>query len=76
MGDRIFRLFQRGVMRSVEGTGAGLAIVRQIVERHGGAAWARPREGGGSEFVVTFGPARGDRDALDEHRRAARADGD
>jgi signal transduction histidine kinase len=29
--------------------------VRQIAERHGGSAWVRPREGGGSEFIVTFG---------------------
>ena len=53
--ERIFQLFQRAVGREVEGTGAGLAIVRQIAERHGGLAWVRPREGGGSEFVVTFG---------------------
>lgn len=53
--ERIFQLFQRAVGREVEGTGAGLAIVRQIAERHGGAAWVRPREGGGSEFIVTFG---------------------
>ncbi|HTI50823.1 MAG TPA: PAS domain S-box protein [Planctomycetaceae bacterium] len=52
--DRIFQLFQRAVGREVEGTGAGLAIVRQIAERHGGSAWVRPREGGGAEFVVTF----------------------
>ncbi|MBI3861174.1 MAG: PAS domain S-box protein [Planctomycetia bacterium] len=53
--ERIFQLFQRAVGREVEGTGAGLAIVRQIAERHGGSAWVRPRDGGGSEFVVTFG---------------------
>lgn len=53
--ERIFQLFQRAVGREVEGTGAGLAIVRQIAERHGGSAWVQPREGGGSEFVVTFG---------------------
>jgi PAS domain S-box-containing protein len=53
--ERIFELFQRAVGREVEGTGAGLAIVRQIAERHGGSAWVRAREGGGAEFVVTFG---------------------
>jgi signal transduction histidine kinase len=53
-GERIFQLFQRAVGREVEGTGAGLAIVRQIAERHGGSAWVEPREGGGSEFVITF----------------------
>jgi PAS domain S-box-containing protein len=53
--ERIFQLFQRAVGREIEGTGAGLAIVRQIAERHGGSAWVRSREGGGSEFVVTFG---------------------
>jgi signal transduction histidine kinase len=57
--ERIFQLFQRAVGRDVEGTGAGLAIVRQIAERHGGSAWVRPREGGGSEFVITFGANRG-----------------
>ncbi|MGH7827090.1 MAG: sensor histidine kinase, partial [Candidatus Binatia bacterium] len=54
-GERIFQLFQRAVGREVEGTGAGLAIVRQIAERHGGSAWVERREGGGSEFIITFG---------------------
>ena len=52
--ERIFQLFQRGVGREVEGTGTGLAIVRQIVNRHGGFACVRPRSGGGSDFIVTF----------------------
>jgi signal transduction histidine kinase len=55
--ERIFQLFQRAVGREVEGTGAGLAIVRQIAERHGGHAWVQPREGGGSEFIITFNAA-------------------
>jgi PAS domain S-box-containing protein len=53
--ERIFELFQRAVGREVEGTGAGLAIVKQIAERHGGRAWVQSREGGGSEFIITFG---------------------
>ena len=55
--ERIFQLFQRAVGREVEGTGAGLAIVRQVAERHGGRAWVQPRDGGGSEFILTFGTA-------------------
>ena len=52
--DRIFKLFQRLVGREIEGTGAGLAIVREVAKRHGGHAWVQARPGGGSEFIVTF----------------------
>ena len=52
--ERVFQLFQRAVGRKVEGTGAGLAIVRQISNRYGGEAWYEPRSGGGSEFTITF----------------------
>ncbi|MCA9708419.1 MAG: hypothetical protein KDK70_21395 [Myxococcales bacterium] len=52
--EKIFELFQRAVGRDVPGTGAGLAIVRQIADRHGGTAWVEPRPGGGSEFYITF----------------------
>jgi PAS domain S-box-containing protein len=55
--ERIFELFQRAVGRSIEGTGAGLAIVRQVAERHGGTAFVTPREGGGSHFVITVNDA-------------------
>jgi len=56
--EKIWVLFQRAVGREIEGTGAGLAIVRQIAQRHGGHAWVQPREGGGSEFMITFGPVK------------------
>ena len=56
--ERIFELFRRAVGREIEGTGAGLAIVRQVAERHGGRAWVVPREDGGSEFIITFGAAQ------------------
>lgn len=52
--ERIFQLFQRAVSRKVEGTGAGLAIVRQVANRYGGNAWHKPREGGGSQFFLVF----------------------
>ena len=52
--ERIFELFQRAVSRKIEGTGAGLAIVRQVAERHGGRAYVLPRDGGGSRFVMSF----------------------
>lgn len=53
--ERIFHLFRRAVNRDVPGTGVGLAIVREVAERHRGRAFVRPRPDGGSEFVVTFG---------------------
>ncbi len=57
--DRIFQLFQRAVGREVEGTGAGLAIVRRVAERHRGRTWVEARAGGGSEFYLTFAERSG-----------------
>ena len=36
------------------GVGLGLALVRQIAERHAGTAWCEPRPGGGSRFIATL----------------------
>jgi len=53
--ERIFTMFQRLHGRDAyEGTGIGLAIVKKIVERHGGEISAHSGEGQGATFVVTL----------------------
>jgi PAS domain S-box-containing protein len=53
--DRVFEMFQRvGDRNAYAGTGVGLAIVRKVVERHGGRIWVDEAEGGGSAFHVVL----------------------
>jgi PAS domain S-box-containing protein len=53
--DRIFTVFQRLHGKSeYEGTGIGLAVVRKIVERHGGTITATSSVGQGATFIVTL----------------------
>jgi two-component system, OmpR family, sensor kinase len=55
--DRIFERFHRidrSRARSQGGVGLGLAIVRSVVEAHGGAVVYRPRPRGGSVFRVSL----------------------
>ena len=52
--DQIFRLFYRPKMSGEEGSGVGLAIVKKIVEEHGGTVCVDSEEGKGATFVVSF----------------------
>lgn len=52
--ERIFQVFQRVHASHCEGEGMGLAIVKRIVERHGGTIWVESRVGLGSTFYFNL----------------------
>jgi light-regulated signal transduction histidine kinase (bacteriophytochrome) len=51
--DRMFGLFNRLVRQEeFEGTGAGLAIVKKVMEKLGGRVWAEAKPGAGATFFL------------------------
>jgi signal transduction histidine kinase len=51
---KVFSVFQRLHGDVAKGEGIGLALVRRMVERHGGRVWFESKPGQGTTFFVAF----------------------
>jgi signal transduction histidine kinase len=71
---KMFNAFQRLHGNVAKGEGIGLALVRRMVERHGGRVWLESKEGEGSTFFVEL-PAEAPRNTTAGAQARSRADG-
>lgn len=57
----VFEMFRRLHAQEAYGggSGVGLAIVQQVIERHGGQVWLESAPGEGATFFFTLGPSAG-----------------
>jgi signal transduction histidine kinase len=51
---KVFGVFKRAVSEAIPGTGVGLALCKQSVEKHGGTIWVESTPGAGSTFYFTM----------------------